>query len=283
LVSAGIVFRVRSGVDDGFLQCVKSAGGVSHGPFRRQEIDVAARTHAPDLSLFEPKTASELDDLVGGVPMLPPFETRAKRMTVMQKHGSCLIEVAFDAGAILVEGVNIPISAVKIELKDGDEAKFCDYALKFVKDLALRLDFANESERGFHSLFKEQSLVVCSEPLGLAATATLDEVVNEVLSSTLAHFTGNWAALRETAVPGVVHQMRIALCGMRTALGMFRRVVSCPDCDELAAEAKRIANALGPARECDVFGENATVGPLPMPNAQPGIQRSWLRLCGTMA
>jgi len=103
---------------------------------------------------------------------------------------------------------------------------------------------------------------VSSEPLLLAATATLDEVVNEVLSSTLAHFTGNWAAMRETAAPGAVHQMGIALRRMRTTLGMFRRVHSCPDFGELAAEAKRIVNALGPARECDVFRENATIGPV---------------------
>jgi len=149
LASAGFVFKVRSGADDGFLQCVKSAGAVSHGPFRRQEIDVAARSLAPDLSLFDPKTASELDDLVGGKTRLPQFETRVKRITVMQKHENCLIEVAFDDEAILVEGANIPISEVEIELKNGDEAKFYDYALKFMRDLSLRLDFANKSERVF--------------------------------------------------------------------------------------------------------------------------------------
>jgi triphosphatase len=260
-VSAGFVLRVRSGADDDFLQSVKSAGALSHGPFRRQKIDVAARTLAPDLSLFDPKTASELDDLVGGKTLLPQFKTRVKRMTVMQKYESCLIEVAFDYEAILVEGANVPISEVKIELKNDGEAKFYDYALKFMKDLFLRLNFANKSERGFRALSKQQSPVVSSEPLVLAATATLDEVVNEALGSTPAHFTGNWAAMRETAAPGAVHQMGIILRRMRTALGMFRRVLSCPEFGELAAEAKRIVDALGPARECDVFRENATIGP----------------------
>jgi CHAD domain-containing protein len=92
--------------------------------------------------------------------------------------------------------------------------------------------------------------------------ATLDDAVQAVLSNTLLHFVANWAAIREAEDPNAIHQMRVALRRMRTALAMFKRALPCPNFDLLREEAKRIASALGPARDCDVFRETAEHGPL---------------------
>jgi triphosphatase len=53
---------------------------------------------------------------------------------------------------------------------------------------------------------------------------------------------------------------------MRAALAMYIRALPCPDFDHLRGEAKRIASALGPARECDVFRASAEGGPLAHPD-----------------
>jgi CHAD domain-containing protein len=48
---------------------------------------------------------------------------------------------------------------------------------------------------------------------------------------------------------------------MRSALGVFKRVIKLPELEDIRQEAKRIALALGSARECDVFRQNALDGP----------------------
>jgi CHAD domain-containing protein len=91
---------------------------------------------------------------------------------------------------------------------------------------------------------------------------TFDDLLVEVLTNTLEHFTGNWASLRESDAPESIHQLRVALRRMRSALGVFRRVIKLPELEDIRKEAKRIASALGPARECDAFRQNALGGPM---------------------
>lgn len=87
-----------------------------------------------------------------------------------------------------------------------------------------------------------------------------------VISNTLWHFVANWAALREAQDSDAVHQMRVALRRMRAALAMFKRALPCAEFDLLRGEAKVIASAFGPARECDVFRATAESGPLAHPD-----------------
>lgn len=60
------------------------------------------------------------------------------------------------------------------------------------------------------------------------------------------------AAIRQGTEP--VHQMRVALRRLRSALALFRRVVTCDEFDVAKAALRVLAYALGPARDWDVFG-----------------------------
>ena len=53
--------------------------------------------------------------------------------------------------------------------------------------------------------------------------------------------------------PEPVHQMRVALRRLRSAIGLFRRAVACPELDTVAAELKTLGRHLGPPRDWDVF------------------------------
>ncbi len=50
-----------------------------------------------------------------------------------------------------------------------------------------------------------------------------------------------------------VHQMRVALRRLRSAIKLFRRTIACPPLTAAAAELRALGHALGPAREWDVF------------------------------
>ena len=53
--------------------------------------------------------------------------------------------------------------------------------------------------------------------------------------------------------PEPVHQMRVALRRLKSAIGLFRKAVQCPELDRASAELKALAAVLGPARDWDVF------------------------------
>jgi CHAD domain-containing protein len=55
------------------------------------------------------------------------------------------------------------------------------------------------------------------------------------------------------AGPEPVHQMRVAVRRLRSAILLFRRAVSCPALDSVTAQLKGLGRELGPARDWDVF------------------------------
>ena len=79
------------------------------------------------------------------------------------------------------------------------------------------------------------------------------------ITAHLADVTLHWAALVPTAVtPEPVHQMRVAVRRLRSALTVFRRAAAdeadaCPWLDSLAATLRDLAARLGTARDWDVF------------------------------
>ena len=99
------------------------------------------------------------------------------------------------------------------------------------------------------------------QPCSFPQTATLDDAVEVVISSALCQFVANWPAMTETQHPESIHQMRVALRRLRTALAFFDRVLPCAEFRVFRAEAKRIASALGPARNWDAFRELVEDGP----------------------
>ena len=75
-----------------------------------------------------------------------------------------------------------------------------------------------------------------------------------------AHVTGQLARVLMHYAPSVsgdapepVHQMRVALRRLRSAMSLFRGVVDDPLLERLRVDLRQLAKALGPARDWDVF------------------------------
>lgn len=261
----GIVLRIRRKGRGRPILGVKAAQD-GDSPFSRKEVEVPSPDMQPDLTLFDEATASELSALVGDRPLSAQFETIIKRRTILVERGRSQIEVAFDDGVIAVADQSVPLTQIELELKSGDETALYDLAMSLADELPLRLDFVSKGERGFQAMSRETSAAVKATPIPFAPGATLDDAVQAVLSNTLRHFVANWTAIREAEDPTAIHQMRVALRRMRAALAMFKRALPCSEFDLLREEAKQIASALSPARDCDVFRESAQSGLLAQPD-----------------
>ena len=93
-------------------------------------------------------------------------------------------------------------------------------------------------------------------PLG-APSLSHAETVDDGFAFVVSHLAGVLLHHAHNAKLGrglePVHQMRVALRRLRSAILLFRRAVGCPELDEASAGLKHLGTILGPARDWDVF------------------------------
>jgi len=246
----GMVLRVRRAGRCAPVMTLKWKLAEAQGPFARGEIEIPTRGLEPNLSLFDDTIAAKLKGLIEDRPLTAQFETRIKRRTRLLHVGASQIEVAFDDGVIVAGERSWPVTEIELELKSGEARDLYELGGRLAEALPVKLDVISKSDRAFALASNETPASVKTSPLRFPPNAMLDDAVAVVLASTLNHFVLNWAALREGDHPESIHQMRVALRRLRAALAMFKRALPCAEFDVFRAEAKRIATALGPAREC---------------------------------
>ena len=258
----GIVLRIRKKNRAAAVLGFKSAGKNAEGSFARKEVEVRSPDLQPNLALFAKNTAADLIRIVGDRPIEAKFETLINRQTILVRGGDSFIEVAFDKGHIVTGGQRVPLAEIELELKSGAETGLYDLAARLAKEFSLRLDFISKAEKGFRAIARKKPAPVKAKSVQLEVKATVENVITDVVSNTLAHFTANWAALIETEDPEAIHQLRVALRRLRSGLLMFKWALPRGEFDDLRNEAKRIAAALGLAREWDVL--RAVVRQMPL-------------------
>jgi triphosphatase len=262
LRESGIALRVRRKGRSAPLQGIKSLNASGSDPFARKEIEVRCKGDMPDLSLFEKRTAAKLRGIVGNSPLELKFETRLKRQTKLVSWGHSKVELAFDEGHVVNGETRLALNEAELELKSGSVTDLCELAIKLASELPLRLDFISKAEKGFHAISNKPATPARSTPIKFPSDSTLADAVAAIISNTLAHFTSNWASLRETDNPESIHQMRVALRRLRSGLWMFGKVLPRSHFTDLSAAIKKTAKILGPAREVDVYRAALEQGPL---------------------
>lgn len=267
LQRAGLTLRLRRKGRAIPVLSVKWTNTGAADLFVRGEVETRSPDGEPDITLFAPALRDRLKKIVGDQPLAPVFKTHVKRRTAVIRHGRSSFELALDDGVVLADDQSRPVTEVEVELKSGTAADLLGLGRELARECGLSLAFEPKAGRGYRLAEQAVARPQKARPLDLAAQASFDDVIAAVIGGCLAHFTANWAALREADAPEAVHQLRVALRRLRSALRIFRKRIALPEFEDIRARARDIASALGPARECDVFRHNALAGPL---RGQPG-------------
>lgn len=251
LRSAGYVLRVR---DEGgqFVQTVKTVNGKSVAT--RVEIKSILRKRRPDIKAIKDATVrGELAKILRRRKLQPIFGTDTKRTTMrLAPEPGCEIEVAFDSGSINCGAAKLPINEVELELLRGRPAALVACARSLMTGSDLVLSLQAKSERGYVQVRQAAKLPVGAERVCLPPRANADEAFGTIVSHCLRHLMGNWAAVTDARDEEGVHQMRVALRRLRSALSLFAgpfRPVMTP----LVHEMRWIGGVLGRARDLDVL------------------------------
>lgn len=87
----------------------------------------------------------------------------------------------------------------------------------------------------------------------LARNMTDDDAVALIFTECLKHWTSNEAVALKGADPEGIHEMRVGLRRMRSALSDFRPIIPVPQLAWMKRETKWLITSLGAARDWDVF------------------------------
>lgn len=250
LRDAGYVLRVR-GQGRRFEQTIKSADGASIAT--RLEVNVAVPSQAPDIEAIPDEDLKRrIAKLVDGRPLKPMFAVDVRRtvMLLAPRRGQ-LLEAAFDVGEIRNGKARAPVSEFELELVTGDATALIECARTLTAGSPLTLSLQSKSERGFGLAARAPSAVAAGSVL-LPAGATVDEAFAGIVSHCVSHLLGNWTAVTNERDPEGVHQMRVALRRLRSALALFGDPYRAA-LQEIEGEVRWIAGVMGAARDLDVF------------------------------
>jgi triphosphatase len=252
----GLAFRVRR---DGrrYVQTLKSndAGGLVA---YRGEWQTPLRSAEPDLGLLPAGASEALDGLVAPHELRSLFTTRVRRHTRRLETGNhgappSLVEAALDLGAIEAGGSSMPFAEIELELIDGSPEALYDLALELDALAPLHVETRSKPARGYALASGEPPACQKAEALELDPKITVEAAIGAILRACLQHWCANEAAALDGRDPEGVHQMRVALRRLRSALSVFGRLIAPEQRARLSGEAKGIISGLGPARDWDVF------------------------------
>lgn len=249
----GLSFRVRQS-GSRFTQTVKSESG--NDPLRRGEWEASVPSFEPDLALALPFLPEKLRADLARRPLEAIFSTDIHRHQRVIDLPSGTIEVAFDQGHLTAGDRSLQVSEIELELKAGSPSAIWELALRLAEQGPVRPSIRSKSTRGFELAAGTSPVVKKPRKLRLDPSSSLDETFAAILRSCLLHLLQSIPAAEDGRDPEGIHQLRVALRRLRSALDLMRSVVSLSKLDLLRSEAKWLAQNLSPARDWDVFQQD---------------------------
>ncbi|CAM2823301.1 CYTH and CHAD domain-containing protein [Janthinobacterium lividum] len=259
--------RVRQ-VNGRWVQTLKAGGTVSGGLHSRHEWEGEVPGPQPDLAALDaaigrkqPIRALLRQDAIRDA-LQPVFTTRIER-TVWQLRTpqgdqiECVLDQGvIESGADGADGAvrSVPVSEIELELKQGQAASLFDVALALLQDVPLQLGHMSKAERGYRLAASYPLQAVKAQPLALDAAMSVEQVFLAIAGNCLEQVSGNQDGVAAGEDVESVHQMRVGLRRLRSALGMFKSLLALPDA--LKGELGWLGGALGEARDWDVLAGN---------------------------
>ncbi|MFM2045349.1 MAG: hypothetical protein RLY86_3925 [Pseudomonadota bacterium] len=254
LHALGWSLRVRK-IGRKLVQTLKAPGAATGGIVTRGEWESPVATLHPDLAaLPDPVVLDALQPLdVAG--LQPIFTTKIRRTTrLLHPADGTAVEVAFDQGEVVTpDGRTLPIHEVELELKSGDTAALYALARSLNTVAPLRVELLSKAERGYALALEERPRWMKAARVDLSPDQTVEQVLETIVRACLVHLVGNEAVALAGEEPEGVHQMRVALRRLRSALKTFQTLIPADQYTHLSGEVRWIATALGAARDWDVF------------------------------
>lgn len=235
-----------------WLLTVKSAEPASGGLAIRNEWEIPATPGQFDFAHVDnAELRALLDDARDR--LAPVFTTDFRRQAWQIACGDSLIEMALDRGRISAHERSTGICEVELELISGRVDDIFELTRQLQQHLPLHPDVASKAERGYRLFRNEPEQAFRAKPLPIHADQTPVEAFRTIALGCLEHFQRNEAGLLAGGEPEFIHQARVALRRLRSAIKLFAPVLPENFVAAYGQSWQTLAGALGEARNWDVF------------------------------
>lgn len=231
----------------------RSEGGIS----QRSEWEAPTLPGTFDFATLvdDASLAEKLTQIAGN--LVPIFTTDFSRRVWLLEFRRAKIEVALDQGLISASRDEIsreqPICELELELKEGSPATL--FALARILSRQVRLHPADESKaaRGYALFLDQKASPVRASALQIDHNDTTTSVFLNIARSCVAQLQANERGILTPQNDEYIHQARVALRRLRTALRLFSQALPTGFSDRWSNAWRDIAQELGDARNWDVF------------------------------
>lgn len=253
IAEAGMSLRIRR-TGRKRVQTIKAEGDSAGGLFVRSEWECGVESDVPVIGDDTPLLAL-LGDRVDAIDRA--FEVRVERRRWNVAADDARIEMVLDRGMVSIGERGSPISEIELELLSGAPAALFAYARRIDAVAPVRLGVQTKSERGYRLAGPVRSPIK-AEPVDLHGDMTAADAFRRIVRNCLRHYRLNETLLLAGRDAGALHQARVALRRLRSALTLFRTVVGDERYAALREELRWLTSELGEARNLDVLLERST-------------------------
>lgn len=283
LFEAGIALRVRR---DGKrrIQTLKTAHHPTLGALARGEWE---RTIVGETPVIDAEWLAEIDDKDARKllskeklrrQLTPLFTTSFARRLLHVRQGASLVELALDSGTVEAPQGTLAIAEIELELVSGTVLDLYALARTIMTLVPAQFEARSKAERGYRLARSRPGETPASdaaraESLDFDAQASVAEAFRAIGRQCFRHMRANESLVRTAPSAEGVHQLRVALRRLRSALSSFADVLPEEERRMSSDNLRWIAASCGAARDWDVFG-----GELLQPLAshladEPGLTR----------
>lgn len=254
LQNAGWSLRIRS-TGDQWVQTIKGPRVMATSPEWEVELGEFALPTIYELD-FGAIKQTPLWSLITGLEneLHPVFETDVTRISHILQFPNATIETALDFGQIrsLSDKRTMPIQDVELELKDGDVAVLFQCAMELALDSEIMIQPASKAARGYQLINHSTLAATKYDDTKLDKDADTGSCFQAILINVLTHLRRNLTAAY-AGHPDGIHQTRVGLRRLRTALRLFQSVLPKDPIKTFQSQLKHFSRVLGEARDWDVF------------------------------
>lgn len=245
LAKLGYSLRIRK-EGRSTIQTVKAGGS---GPFARQEWEQRVRGTTPVLEADSPvvKALGETaPDLV------PVFEVITDRQAWLIAGRDADIEMVVDRCVATANEASLPFMEIELELKRGNPEAVFALARRIGRLTPVRLGMIAKSDRA-RRLVQPPEGAVKARLVKLTTALSTGEACQMIVQDCLRHYRENEERLDSDDNAAALHQARVALRRLRSALVVFRPMADGKALRRLAVDLRWLAEQLGRARDIDVL------------------------------
>ena len=256
----GVALRLRRKGTNVWLMTVKGGDSGAGGLAQRNEWEKPVQPGVFDFAIVEdPELRAFLE--ARSENLAPVFTTDFSRTAWRLRRDDSVVEMALDRGKISASALtgNRPVMTeslceLELELLEGKSPDVLfDVAIELACEFDLHPEIVSKAERGYALAAAGNPVPVKGNVAVIKEGMAPVDAFRSVASACLLHLQRNENGAIEGKDPEFVHQARVAIRRLRSALRVFSPVLSESFIATYAPRWKALSSQLGEARDWDVF------------------------------